>query len=463
MSSCLVDLMCERLLNREEIQALMAWWKNQSEFSEGLPDFLLRHGCISEAAPVILDLVADGLIQADVNVLNRLFSSEHRNRLRALLQRALACNDSILPPGQFQIKELNYPTIVKNQDFAAKTTKYNATNSKNYDTVKLGQVITSNNAEFAVDSIDFLRPGTILGKYLLLERIGQGAVGLVFRAHHQNLDVPVAIKILKLCATNSKNDVQDELRREARLLAQINHPNVVRVWDYEDSHTPPFLVLEYVAGLSLDELVKQTGLLQTPHAIKIMLQVCQGLKAALQVGIIHRDIKPANILIARDSSVKVADLGLGIVQNSDRYNLETANNVAIGPAGTIAFMSPEQAKSEPVDHRSDIYSLGVTFYYILTGKLPFTGSVAQVLMKHVKETPEPPHQIVNGLDERVSMMILKMMAKAPCDRYQTYDECISELSNCLYGIENNDAQKKLNNDRKTKNSIWETIKSKFIS
>jgi serine/threonine protein kinase len=272
-----------------------------------------------------------------------------------------------------------------------------------------------------------LQVGQVLGKCLLTEQVGRGATGIVYRGLHQTLNIPVAIKVLQVSAMQSHAYAQ--LRSEARLLAQLNHPNVVRVWDFEDNASFPYIVLEYIEGLSLAELIQQSGRLRLDRALHIIMQVASGLEAGERLGIVHRDVKPANILIAKDGTAKLADLGLAtlVTQNHETRTDDSINTE--GLAGTVAYMAPEQASNpQAVDHRADIYALGVTFYHILTGQLPFNGrSRMEVLLKHAREEAVPPHQIVPEIDPGVSEIIAKMMSKSPANRHATYADLLNDL------------------------------------
>lgn len=263
--------------------------------------------------------------------------------------------------------------------------------------------------------------GQILGKCLLTERIGHGSSGAVFRARHQTLNIPVAVKVLHIAGDSG---IYRQLKSEARLLAQLNHPNIVRVWDFEDDPAMPYLVLEYIEGPNVAELIQQNGRLSAATAIRIAAQVASGLAAAQNVGIVHRDVKPGNILLARDGNAKLADLGLAVF-----VDREKGNPAGPGLAGTVAYMPPEQAMATgAVDHRSDIYSLGASLYHMVTGQIPFQGSTRmEVILKHAKEAPLPPRDLAPDLPESLSDLILKMMAKSPGERFQSYDELIRAL------------------------------------
>lgn len=275
-----------------------------------------------------------------------------------------------------------------------------------------------------------LQIGRVLGKLLLTERLGAGAMGVVFRAFHQSLGIPVAVKILRAEEVEADPSLYEQLKSEARLLAQLNHPNVVRVWDFEDHPRHPYLVLDLIEGLSLAELIQQSGRLQLDRAADIILQAAEGLAAALAIGVIHRDVKPANILLTRTGIAKLADFGLAVVSNKGLLAQREGKPAPSAPAGTPAYMAPEQFYApEAVDHRSDIYSLGATFYHAVTGRVPFEGrTVREVLRKQAQDSFVPPHEIVPGFPASVVQVLRRMMAKLQADRYQSYEELIAALA-----------------------------------
>jgi serine/threonine protein kinase len=270
----------------------------------------------------------------------------------------------------------------------------------------------------------FPEVGQVLGKCLLLERIGQGSAGVVFKAKHQSLNILVAVKVLNLA---KPGEMYRQLRSEAQLLAQLNHPNIVRVWDFEDDPVLPYLVLEFVEGPSVIDLIRRNGPLPLGRAIQVIRQVAAGLAAAHKLGVVHRDVKPGNILLTSDGIAKLADLGLAVL-------VDAAENGSKAPglAGTVAYMPPEQATSKNnIDLRSDIYALGASFYHMATGHIPFQGVTRmEVILKHAQEPIVPPNMLSTGVTPAASNLIAKMMAKSPTDRFQTYEElewALSEL------------------------------------
>jgi CheY-like chemotaxis protein len=268
--------------------------------------------------------------------------------------------------------------------------------------------------------------GQLLGKCLLMEEIGRGSYGRVYRALHTSLKISVVVKILQA----NDREAFEAFKDEARILAQLNHPNIVRIMDFEDDIAFPYVVLESVQGYSLAELIEQSGHVRLDRVLQIILQTVAGLSAAQRIGIVHRDIKPGNILITRTGEAKVADLGLALLTDpSKRMTVPDSKHGAGTTVGTAAYMAPEQARdSSQVDHRADIYSLGVTFYHAVTGQLPFAGRTANaVLLKHAREAPTAPHEVLSTLDPAVSNVILRMLAKDPDDRHQTYEEVEADL------------------------------------
>jgi serine/threonine protein kinase len=267
--------------------------------------------------------------------------------------------------------------------------------------------------------------GDVLGKCLLIDLIGRGGSCTVFRALHQGLNLPVAVKVLPLDASDAHRSAHEDLRREARLLAQLPHPHIVRVYDFEDSPALPYLVLECVEGPSLNDLIQQSGRLALGRTCEIVGQITEALSAMWKLGAVHRDVKPGNILLDRNGNAKLADFGQAILV--EELELASFDRDIVSPddvCGTPAYVAPEQFLTPPsVDHRADIYALGAAFYQAVTGQLPFEGrSRLEVLMRRTREDPRPPHRLVPGLSPDVSDVILTMMARDPADRYQNADE-----------------------------------------
>jgi predicted Ser/Thr protein kinase len=283
---------------------------------------------------------------------------------------------------------------------------------------------------FDSDTQEMSRPrDTFIGPYKVEVKIGDGGMGSVYKCYDSKLKRFVAIKVLK-----EKYAVEESSRnrfhREAQSIASVSHANVAQIHAIEDGNgSPPFLVMEYVEGSSVETLLKGSQTLPLARAVEIMRETAFGLKAAHLKGIVHRDVKPSNLLIGLDGAVKIVDFGLAKVVEGGSSLTEEGMVV-----GTPHYISPEQGRGQKVDHRSDIYSLGATFYHLVVGRPPFAGdSQLAVIVAHLNEVPEPPHRIRPEIPESVSLVIGKMMAKDPESRYGTYEELIEDLDRLSRG------------------------------
>ncbi|MFN2386614.1 MAG: protein kinase [Thermoanaerobaculia bacterium] len=260
-------------------------------------------------------------------------------------------------------------------------------------------------------------------RYEIQSVLGKGGMGIVYRAHDRDLDDIVAIKTLRSEALSADATLLDRFKQEIRLARRITHPNILRTHDLGESNGLKYLSMEFVKGITLKHLVEQDQLLPIPVALQISKQMCAGLAAAHEVGVIHRDIKPQNIIIDPAGGLKIMDFGIARL-TQDRGMTATGTVV-----GTPDYMSPEQARGVPLDFRSDIYSTGVVLYEIFTGSLPFEGdSPLAVVLKHVQEKPPPPQTKNPKLDPRISAIILRCMQKAPDDRYPSVNELYEALT-----------------------------------
>ncbi len=274
--------------------------------------------------------------------------------------------------------------------------------------------------------------GDLLGKYELVGEIGEGATSYVYRGRHRTLEFSVAVKILKQSSLEDSPHLLERLKSEAVLLARLNHPNIVRLWDFEDEGPVRYLVLELVPGGTLADLIRQKGRIPPRFACDIIRQAVEGLAEAQKYGIVHRDVKPGNLLLGKDGHAKVADLGLAIVPNAKKPGSPPLKK-SYAPAGTAAYLAPEQA-SDPLsaDFRADIYSLGATFYHALTGALPFPGrSTMEVIMKHLRHMPTSPREYVPDLSERCADVVMRMLAKKPEDRFGSYADLRLALADAV--------------------------------
>jgi len=255
-----------------------------------------------------------------------------------------------------------------------------------------------------------------IGGYRIIEKIGAGTMGTVYKAKQVSLDRVVAIKVLSPHRARNKEFVEQFLR-EARSVARLNHPNVISGIDVGEVDGLRYFVMEFAAGLTVGELLKRGGALDEGRVVRIAIQIARALEHAHEAGLVHRDIKPDNILITRNGSAKLCDLGLA----KDRPEKGRA-------LGTPHYISPEQAEGvEEVDIRADLYSFGATLYHMLTGRTPFQGKAKAVMVRHLSEAPKPPRQIDPDISEEMERIVLKLMEKKREDRYQSPKHLLGAL------------------------------------
>ncbi|AGA27836.1 serine/threonine protein kinase [Singulisphaera acidiphila DSM 18658] len=266
---------------------------------------------------------------------------------------------------------------------------------------------------------------TNVGHCRILSRLGEGGMGVVYKGHHTDLDLDVAVKFLHPQRVQAAEGPERFLR-EARLAARLNHPGIVRVFDCGESEGHYYIVMEFVDGQSLADHIEERKAMPVARALQIAEAVARALGTAFdQIGVIHRDIKPANILLTTAGAVKVADLGLAkIVADLDATVAYTSAGIALG---TPSYMSPEQFDdASQVDLRADIFSLGATLYHMLSGEMPFKGTSLFRILKQVQEADPAP--LPSSVPGSVGAIVARMMAKRPEDRFQTYTELIEALS-----------------------------------
>ncbi len=273
---------------------------------------------------------------------------------------------------------------------------------------------------------------TIAEKYLLLEHIGTGGMGAVYLCEHMLMRRLVAIKVLPLDKIASDPSALQRFHREARAVASLDHPNIVHAYDIDKSEQVHYLVMEYVDGTSLQEIVARYSMkkewFDIHRAVNATVQAAEGLQHAHELGLIHRDVKPGNLLLDRSGTIKVLDLGLArfFDHRHDGLTKKFDDNCVLG---TADYLSPEQALMEEVDARADVYGLGGTLYFLLTGSSPFPdGTIAQKLISHQKQTPKPVTDFRKDVPKELIAIIRKMMAKNPDDRYQTCAEAAQALA-----------------------------------
>ncbi len=267
------------------------------------------------------------------------------------------------------------------------------------------------------------------GKFEILDEIGHGGMGVVYRARQISLDRIVALKMLSASLVDDP-EFRSRFCQEAKIIARLNHPNILHVYDILDHGTDFWIVMEYLEGRSLRDVLRDAGRLPIARAVHIAAQVAGGLAYAHSKGIIHRDIKPDNIMMLPDDQVKIMDFGIAHLRGS---SIHTQTGVAMG---TPQFMSPEQAAGKPVDARSDLYSLTVVLYRMLTGELPFTAdSPVAVALKHVQEPPPRPSKVNPAIPPALDALVLKGMAKKPDERFQSAEEMREALLHPDFRVE----------------------------
>jgi serine/threonine protein kinase len=283
--------------------------------------------------------------------------------------------------------------------------------------------------------------GFQLGQYRILDQLGQGGMGRVFKAQHRTMKRTVALKVLAPTLVQSDR-AQELFLHEVRAAAQLNHPNIVAAYDANEGGGRYYLVMEYVDGPNFEQLVQSNGPLPLSQACDFIRQTALGLQCAHERGMVHRDIKPANLLVQRGGNdgksadvVKISDFGLARLQAPDAEaradkpaaTILTKENTVMG---TPDYLSPEQARNlHKADIRSDLYSLGCTFYFLLTGQVPFPGGKAvEKLIRHGVEQPTPIHELRPQIPAAVVAIIERLMAKQPNNRYQTPAELVEALA-----------------------------------
>jgi tRNA A-37 threonylcarbamoyl transferase component Bud32 len=263
-----------------------------------------------------------------------------------------------------------------------------------------------------------------IGGCRIIQRIGRGAMAVVYKAHQISLDRIVALKLLDERSAADR-DAMPRFFREARSAARLIHANVVQVYDVGIDQGVAFIVMEFVEGETLFDRLAREGRIPSPEALEVVRQAALALVRAEEFGIVHRDIKPANVMVSRRAEVKLADFGLAKMIGDTSV---TGAGAACG-LGTPYYMSPEQADGVQLDVRSDIYSLGATFYHLVTGRPPFQGpSTAAILIAHATEPLKPACDMERDVPRSVSDLIDKMLAKSPRDRYPSAGALLAAIS-----------------------------------
>lgn len=287
--------------------------------------------------------------------------------------------------------------------------------------------------------------GSVLGDFEIERLLGRGGMGEVYLARQVSLNRHVAFKILR--PDLSANPAYlTRFEAEASTAAKLNHANIVHIYSLGSIDGLRYISMEYVQGTNLRDYLAKKGSLDIPLALSIMRQTAQAVGAAGELGLIHRDIKPENLLLTRKGQVKVADFGLARDQGNPALHL-TQPGVAMG---TPMYMSPEQVQGHGLDHRSDLYSMGVTFYHMLAGQPPYRAETAVALaLKHVRDTPVSPRVHRPDLPVEIERLVLKLMAKRPQDRYQSAAEMLRDLARIRESLQTSTAPAALSIETET--------------
>ena len=266
--------------------------------------------------------------------------------------------------------------------------------------------------------------GMIIGdRYEILEKIGTGGMSDVYKAKDHKLNRPVAVKVLKQEFSENANFVS-KFRIEAQAAAGLMHPNIVNVYDVGEENGIYFIVMELVEGITLKKYIEKKARLSVKEAVSIAIQVSMGIEAAHNNHIIHRDIKPQNIIISKEGKVKVTDFGIA--------KAATSNTITSNVMGSVHYTSPEQARGGYSDEKSDIYSLGVTMFEMLTGRVPFNGeTTVAIAIKHIQEEMPSPREFVSEIPISVEQIVFKCCQKSPDRRYQSMGELVGDLKRSL--------------------------------
>jgi len=264
------------------------------------------------------------------------------------------------------------------------------------------------------------------GRYRVLEELGQGSMGIVYKAHDPNLDLILAVKVLRPECLQGETLVKRFLA-EARVLGRLDHPNIVRVYNVDEDHGTVYIAMEFLEGEALNDLAKRKRL--SPEEIADLgAKIAEGLGYAHSKGIVHRDVKPGNILVRSDGKPKITDFGIARIEDTAEHLRTQAGEVL----GTPAYMSPEQVLSEPVDGRSDIFSLGIILYELCAGERPFRGdSLGAVFQAITQATPVPLSERNPEIPAALAEVVERCLRRNPADRFQSGEELAAALRGCI--------------------------------
>ena len=271
--------------------------------------------------------------------------------------------------------------------------------------------------------------GQSLGRYHIIEQIGEGGMAIVYKAFDTRLEREVAVKVIRMgrLAPDIADKALKRFEREGKALARLNHPNIISIIDYGEDMGHPYLVMPYLPGGTLKEMLRAEGKTDWQDAARMLLPIAKALTYAHEEEMIHRDVKPANILITRSGDPMLTDFGIAKIIDEEATMDLTGTRATVG---TPEYMAPEQIMAKTVDHRADIYALGIVFYEMVTGRKPFRADTPMaVLFKHASDPLPRPTQFVPTLPKAVEQILLKVLAKDPANRYQSMAAFANALAN----------------------------------
>jgi len=279
-----------------------------------------------------------------------------------------------------------------------------------------------------------LAVGNVLGHYRIVERIGAGGMGVVYRAHDERLQRDVAVKVLS-AATLASHAGRKQFRQEALTLSRLNHPNIATVFDFDSQNDTDYLVIEYISGITLDTKLAGKALPEK-EVLNLAVQLCQGLEAAHKSGIIHGDLKPSNLQITADDRVKILDFGLARwMPHGSEHGLTVTATATQEHMGTLPYMAPEQLRGARADARSDIWAVGAVVYEMATGKRPFIEPTSPQLIDAIlHKEPAPPRSLNPQVSSGLEKIILTVLEKDLSKRYQSVKSLTSDLQRVEAGF-----------------------------
>lgn len=288
--------------------------------------------------------------------------------------------------------------------------------------------------------------GFLLGRYHLIEPLGEGGMATVYKGFDTTLECEVAVKVIRTERFSQEilSRALKRFEREAKSVARLTHANIVKVTDYGEHEGSPYLVMEYLPGGTLKDLIKDHRQLPWREAARLLIPIADALSYAHSQGVIHRDIKPSNILLTQSGQPTLTDFGVAKIIEDEATQDLTGTSATVG---TPEYMAPEQIVSKTVDNRADLYALGVVYYELITGRRPYEADTPMtVLFKHASEPLPRPSQFVKGLPQHVENFLIKILAKSPEDRYQSGDEVVKALQDL--------SQKEVAVGKATKHRLW---------